>query len=274
MEKSKLSFRFFLPFIGAIPVLILALTEENIIEAAGRNTYVTLLVVFISLAVVLSLFPVFRLFKGLFGGKGYNFFWGRGKLAKQIIATGKSASARLVSIDENSGGGYVTINDQPLLNLTFSVTEGDQPPYEIKFDTIVPRVLLPQLQPGTILPVKVDPYDKNLVVYNEAGASEIQKPTIGGKGWTDEDRRLLEQSGIDAMAMLQSFEDTGKSENFKLIAIIQYEVFIPGKEPYEVRKEIPVPADAVHVMRAAVGKTFKCRVHPADPQKIVVDVSL
>lgn len=273
MKKNKLMLGFFLPFLGAIPLIILSSLEENIVETAGRNTWIVLMVIAVVIVVVLSMFPFIGLFKGIFGGKGYNFFWGSGKLAKQVLANGKSGLAKLIRINENSGGGTVTINDQPLLNISLMVTVGDEPPFEVSLDLIVPRTLIPQMQPGAVLPVKVDPYDKNLVVYDPEGATEAQKPVIGGKNWSEEDRILLEQSGIDAMAMLQSMEDTGRSEDFKLIITISYEVYVPGKEPYEVRKDIPVPADMVQLMRSAVGKTFKCRVHPVDPQKIVVDIT-
>jgi hypothetical protein len=270
MKKKKFALMFILPFIGTVPIIIVSALEEEIVKWGGESLWTTLFVISMILVFALSLFPFVGVFKGLFGGKGYNFFWGSGKLAKQILAGGKPATATLLKIGENSGGGVVTINDQPLLCLTFRVEEGETPPYEVSVDAIVSRTLLPQLQPGVKLPIKVDAYDKNLIVYDESGATS--QPTVGGKNWTDEDRRLLAESGIDAMALLESMEDTGRSENFKLLVAITYEVYITGEEPYKIEKEIPIPPELISGMRSAVGKTFKARVHPNDRQKITVDI--
>lgn len=272
MKKNRFALAFILPFVGAIPVIIVSVLEEQILAWGGEDIFTLFLVISIVIVFALSMFPFIGTLKGMFGGKGYNFFWGSGKIAKQILVSGKSAQATLKAIGENSGGGITTINDQPLLFLTLMVDDGSNPPYEVSFDTIVPRTVMAQLQPGVKLPVKVDLTDKNLVVFDQAGVTAASTPTVGGKNWTDEDRRLLETSGIDAMALLQSMDDTGKSEDFKLIISVTYEVYKPGEEPYIVEKEIPIPSEAVQPMRSAVGKTFKAKVHPYDPQKIVVEI--
>jgi hypothetical protein len=272
MKKNRFALGFIMPFIGAIPIIMLSVFEEQIIAWGGEGTFTTFLVIGIVLVFGLSIFPFIGVFKGMFGGKGYNFFWGSGKIAKQILASGRSAQAKLIRIGENSGGGITTINDQPLLFLTLLIDDGTNPPYEVSFDAIVARTVLPQLQPGVTFPVKVDLTDKNLVVFDQSGVMAGNTPTVGGKNWTDEDRRLLESSGIQAMALLKEVEDTGKSEDFKLIISVCYEVYKPGEEPYTVEKEIPIPAESVQLMRSAVGKTFKAKVHPYDPQKIVVEI--
>jgi hypothetical protein len=272
MKSKKFALAFILPFVGAIPVILVNVFEEQIVDWVGWDAWNVIMIISVILVIVLSLFPFIGIFKGMFGGKGIGFFWGNGKQAAQILANGKSATATLLKIGENSGGGIATINDQPLLCLTLLIEEGSSAPYQVSFDTIVPRTILPQLQPGVKFPVKVDATDKNLVVYNESGAVSAKTPSVGGKNWTEEDRILLEKSGIDAMALLMSMKDTGRSEDFKPIAEITYEVYISGEAPYKIEKEIPIPPEAVQLMRSAVGKTFKARVHPNDRQKISVDI--
>ncbi len=272
MKNKKFAMVFILPFVGAIPVILVNVFEEQIVVWAGRDVWTVFLVISIVLVFGLSMYPFIGVFKGMFGGKGYSFFWGRGKLAAQILAIGKPATATLLKIGENSGGGIATINDQPLLCLTLLIEEGSDPPYQVSFDTIVSRITLPQFQPGVKFQVKVDTNDKNLVVYDESASVSGNIPTVGGKNWTEEDRKLVEKSGIDAMALLAEMKDTGRSENFCIIAAITYEVYIPGEEPYKIEREIPVSIDAVQLMRSAVGKTFKAKVHPNDKQKISVDI--
>jgi hypothetical protein len=272
MKNKKFALGFILPFIGAIPVILLNIFEEEIVQSIGREIWTVFLVIGFILVIALSLYPFIGALKGMFGGKGYSFFWGSGKLATQILAGGKPATATLIKIDENSGGGIATINDQPLLCLTLLIEEGSSQPYQISFDTIVARTTLPQLQPGIKFPVKVDNIDRNLVVFDQAAVNKGNTPTVGGKNWTDEDRILLENSGIEAMALLKDMEDTGKSEDFKLLVNVSYEVYIPGEEPYSIKREIPIPYESVQMMRSAIGKSFKAKVHPYDRQKIVVDI--
>jgi hypothetical protein len=272
MKNKKFALGFILPFIGAIPIIIISIFEEEIIQRWGENTFTVFLVIGIIVVFGLSIYPFIGAFKGMFGGKGYGFFWGNGKMANQILATGKPAFATLLKIDENSGGGIATINDQPLLCLTLLIEEGSSQPYQVSFDTIVGRTTLPQFQPGIKFPVKVDNIDRNLVVFDQEAVNAGKTPTVGGKNWTDEDRLLLEKSGIEAMALLQDMEDTGRSEDFKLVVNVSYEVYIPGEEPYSIKREIPIPYESVQMMRSAIGKSFKAKVHPYDRQKIVVDI--
>jgi hypothetical protein len=63
-----------------------------------------------------------------------------------------------------AGGGVVTVNDQPYLNLVLRVEDGMRAAYETNVDAIIPRTAVPQFQPGAVIPVKVDPQDPKRVV--------------------------------------------------------------------------------------------------------------
>ena len=88
---------------------------------------------------------------------------------RRILATGRPATAIVVSLGENSGGGVVTVNDQPYLNLILEVRDGIRPPYRVSMDLIIPRTAVPQFQPGAVIPVTVDPDDPQGVVINWGG---------------------------------------------------------------------------------------------------------
>ncbi len=283
--KARWWIMFALPFIAAIPVVIWGALETEIKRLIGKQWWEGLMPVFIVLIVICSILPFLGMFKGLFGGKGgFNFFWGSGKKAREILSSGKSATAILVAIGESSQGGTVTINDQPYLNLKLKIDDGYKQPYEVSLDTIVPRYALPQFQPGAAFKVKIDPADPNTVVYDSqatdtfvgSGSSSVQSgstPTVGGKGWTQLDHTLLERDGKDGVAKVLSIEDTGRSEDFNPLVRVSYEVFIPREEPYKVTKDIPMPTQYVQQLRTVVGKSFPCRVHPQDPQKIQVNIT-
>lgn len=274
MKNNKFALSFILPLLGAIPVVLTSIFEQQINAAWGNTVWIVLFVISMIFVFALSILPFVGIFKGMFGGKGYNFFWGTGKLAKQILASGSDATATIVSIGENSGGGTVTINDQPLLNIVLQIDDNYAPTYEVSFDTIVPRSAVPQFQPGASFAVKVDRADKNNVVLNQqlsgALSNSSSMPIFKGKDWTENDHRLLKESGIDALAKLISIEDTGKSEDFNPIIKIGYEVYIPGESSYDLEKEIAMPTDVVLKLKTLIGKSYKAKVHPDDRNKITV----
>jgi hypothetical protein len=80
----------------------------------------------------------------------------------QLRATGMPGRGTVVSLGESSQG-VVTINDQPLLSLTLEVEDGFGSPYVVSFETVVPRYAVPQIQPGEVIPVKIDPNDRQRV---------------------------------------------------------------------------------------------------------------
>jgi len=274
MNKKNFILAFLLPAVGVIPLVILGTMEADIVDSLGYATWNTLMVIGVILVVVLSFLPFIRIFKGIFGGAGsWNYFWGKGKAAKEVLVTGKSATATVISISENSEGGVVTINNQPLLNLKLKISYGYGQPYEVSFNTIIPRTIVHQFQPGVQFQVKVDPMNNQNVVYDPQKTKTMKKPTIGGKNWSDSDNLLLETSGIDGMAKLVSVTETGRMEDFKQVFAIEYEVFTPGKEAYIIKKELPVPFESQSLMKNAVGKSFKAKIHPYDKEKIVVSIT-
>ncbi len=86
-------------------------------------------------------------------------FFGGSLRTRRIRRTGRPATAVVKHIGENSQGGVITVNNQPYLNLVLEVNDGFQAPYEVSLDTVVPRVAVPQLQPGAVITVRVDPAD-------------------------------------------------------------------------------------------------------------------
>lgn len=273
MSKKKFLWSFILPFLGSIPIILISMFEQEIRNKAGNTGWVIFFVIALILVFGLSIIPFIKMFKGIYGVKGYNFFWGRGKLAKQILLTGVDATATIISIGENSEGGTVTINDQPLLNLVLRIDNNYDPSYEVSFDTIVPRSAVPQFQPGSSFAVKVDRADKNNVVIDLQSQQGIgfQKPSYGGKDWTESDRLRMELAGIDGMAKLLNIEETGKSEGYNPVILISYEVSLEGEIPYTFKKEIAMPTDVILKLKSLIGRSYKARVHPEDKTKIVVD---
>jgi len=279
MAKRRMML-FWLPFVAAVPLVLWNVFHLQIMRYIGNTGWTIGLVVLIVAVVACSILPFVGMLGSVFGGGGYNYFWGSGKKAQTALVNGRSAKATIVGIGEHSGGGTLTINNQPVLNLRLQIDDGYKQPYETSFDVLIPRSAVPQFQPSAMFAVKIDPADPQKVVFDKEGMGDIQgasagggKPTVGGKGWTKADRVLLKQDGKDGMAKLLGVEDTGKSEDFNPVVALSYEVFLPGEEPYSFTKEVAMSTEIVKKLRTVVGKTFQARVHPKDKTKISVDIT-
>ena len=278
-KKRKISL-FFLPFVAAIPLVLWGVLQDTITRNIGPTGWSIGMGVLVAVVVAASLLPVGGLLVSVFGGGGYNYFWGSGKKAKEILVNGRSAKAPVVGIGEHSGGGTLTINNQPVLNLTLQIDDDYNQPYQTSFDVLIPRSAVPQFQPGAMFAVRVDLNDPQMVVFDPEGMSRIQgmagagaQPSVGGKTWTEADRVLLKQDGKDGMAKILVVEDTGRSEDFNPVVRLSYEVYLPGEEPYNVTKEVPMPTAYVQQLKNVIGKTFPARVHPKDKTKISVNIT-
>jgi uncharacterized Zn finger protein (UPF0148 family) len=86
-------------------------------------------------------------------------------------ATGKAkAVAKRLKVSGVSGVGQVTVlattgvsvNDQPQLEITFTVTSPGREPFVIKHREVINQIRIPSVQPGCTLPVRFDPNDPTL----------------------------------------------------------------------------------------------------------------
>jgi len=79
------------------------------------------------------------------------------------------------------------VNHQPQLKLRLSVAAPGQEPYEVTVKKVVPMLLLPRLQFGFPLSVRVDQNDRKRVVIDWSDAQEAVGPapfTGPGRTWT------------------------------------------------------------------------------------------
>ena len=78
---------------------------------------------------------------------------------RPVRETGISASALVLEIWDTG----VRLNDNPVVGFRLEVTLEDGTTYEATTKNVVSIVHIPQVQPGAVLPVKVDPNDPSLV---------------------------------------------------------------------------------------------------------------
>lgn len=86
--------------------------------------------------------------------------------AKRIRRIGQSAEALVLSIRDTG----MTVNDNPIVAFRLQVRPPTGDPYEVETRGLVGRLDVPQVQPGAVLPVAIDPKDPSKValrIYKE-----------------------------------------------------------------------------------------------------------
>jgi hypothetical protein len=161
--RSRFGLGMLLVFVAWVPIIIWQSSVEWAPKLLGEArydaimaTYAVQVVAIVSTAgmfltgMYFLLRPVFDIFRGM-------------SARAKLRATGLPGRAKVLSLGGPSGGGTVTINDQPLLSLTLEVEDGFGDPYVVAFETVVPRYAVPRVQPGETVPVKIDPNDRQRV---------------------------------------------------------------------------------------------------------------
>jgi len=75
--------------------------------------------------------------------------------AKRIRRIGQSAEALVLEIRDTG----MTVNDDPVVAFRLQVRPTGGAPYEVETRGRVGRLDVPQVQPGAVLPVSIDPQD-------------------------------------------------------------------------------------------------------------------
>lgn len=79
-----------------------------------------------------------------------------------ILQNGIPAQAKIVNAQQTG----VMVNYQPQIAFTLEVQPPGGEPYQAETKAVIPMVNIPQLQPGTEVPVKIHPTDPTKVVMN------------------------------------------------------------------------------------------------------------
>ena len=85
---------------------------------------------------------------------------------KPVRENGVPASAKVLEVWDTG----VRLNDNPVVGFRLLVTLEDGTSYEAETKNVVSVVHIPQVQPGAVLPVKVNPENRQLValdIYEE-----------------------------------------------------------------------------------------------------------
>ncbi|KAA3647217.1 MAG: hypothetical protein DWQ07_06870 [Chloroflexi bacterium] len=78
-----------------------------------------------------------------------------------LRATGLDGTAEILALQDTG----MLVNNNPRVQLKMMVTPQDGEAYEVDTAMIVSMLQIPQVQPGNVVAVKIDPNDPNKVVF-------------------------------------------------------------------------------------------------------------
>jgi hypothetical protein len=84
----------------------------------------------------------------------------QGQLAQHLAVNGIPGQAVITTIRDTG----TTINDNPLVELGLDVTVEGRRPYAVTQRQVISRLFVANFQPGTTVPVRVDPADPEAVL--------------------------------------------------------------------------------------------------------------
>lgn len=105
----------------------------------------------------------------IFTAVGFFFVRSQGQSDK-ILATGIPGSATIVGLDSTS----MYVNNQPVAKLTLNVQLPGRAPYTVEKREVIPLLALGMIQPGSSIPVAVDPTNPQKVVIDWSGETRTR----------------------------------------------------------------------------------------------------
>jgi hypothetical protein len=152
-----------LVFVAWVPIILWQSSTSWGPKLLGADSYNALMATYaVQVAAIVSTAGMFLTGMYFLLRPVFDVFAGMNARAK-LRATGRPGRAKVVSLGGPSGGGSVTINDQPLLSLTLEVDDGSSSPYMVILETVVPRYALARVQPDETIPIKIDRDDPQRV---------------------------------------------------------------------------------------------------------------
>ncbi len=230
----------------------------------------------------------------------FGFAFGKvfGSQAKQreLQKTGVAAEATITGLVETG----MTINEiYPVVKILLEVRPPGGQPYQAEVRTMVGRLDIPQIQPGTVVKVVYDPaYPSNVALATAdavamAGAAAIAPnapggiaPAAGAGGAQTEQARAMEEFLKKNDEESEKILATGQPAPAVIVQALPLNVFVNGNNPamsfvMEVKPEGQPPFQAqvtgvigeASIPKYQAGKTVYVKYDPADHSRVSLDHS-
>lgn len=203
----------------------------------------------------------------------------RGFANSDVLERGEPASAVITSMSETG----TTVNQHPVVEFELRVTRTGGQPYDATVKQMLPRLLLPRVQPGISVTVKVLPDDparvgvdwESLAGGGGTGATVPEGLLSGTPVGETVDTEAFLRRARSARAEIDQMSEAGMtathprtgvvSEVYAFVVTVQPD----GQAPYEARLLQGVPPDLEG--RVGPGATVPVGINRDDPADVAID---
>ena len=179
---------------------------------------------------------------------------------RRLLEKGEEAEATILKVTDTG----VTVNNiYPVVKVLLEVRPQGRPPYQVETRMVVNRVDIPQVQPGTVVPVKIDPRSKKrvaIVMPGEAAAVAGAVPV---------DAKTAEEMLVRVDAANQALLQTGTPAQARILQAQPLGIEINGPNP-AMRFQLEVyPTDRPAFQAEATGVIAQASIPKYQPDKMV-----
>jgi hypothetical protein len=192
-------------------------------------------------------------------------------VASKLQKTGISATAVILEVSDTG----TTINDNPQVKLKLEVQPAHRAPYQAETKILISRLQTSFFQPGSIIPVKIDPDNPKNIALDTTGANagnltEARKAQLEKMLMeTDKVNRKIAEIGRSSRAIVLKYEELGANVNGNNPAVkLLLEVLPEDRARFKaetlgVVKESSVP-------KFQPGEEIEVKYDPADVSKVTI----
>ena len=126
------------------------LQTSNIPDFGISTTTIIIIAVAVVVLLLITTIPPLLMARRVFGGL---------KQTQTLLATGEPAQAQILQLRDTE----TTLNDNPQIEVLLEVRPLNRPTCQVQTRCYVSRLRIPQVQPGAIVAVRIDPQNPSNV---------------------------------------------------------------------------------------------------------------
>ena len=179
---------------------------------------------------------------------------------RKLLESGEPAEATILKVTDT---GVTMNNIYPVVKVLLEVRPQGRPPYQVETRMILSRVDIPQVQPGTVVPVKIDPRSQKrvaVVMPGEAVASGSAAPV---------DARAAEEMLVRVDAANQALLQTGTPAQAKILQAQALGIDVNGPNPAMKFQLEVYPTDRPAFQAEAIGVIAQASIPKYQSEKMV-----
>jgi hypothetical protein len=179
---------------------------------------------------------------------------------RKLLESGEDAEATILKVTDT---GVTMNNIYPVVKVLLEVHPQGRPPYQVETRMIINRMDIPQVQPGMVVPVKIDPRSQKrvaVVMPGEAAAAAGAVPT---------DARAAEEMLVRVDEANQALLQTGTPAQAKVLQAQSLGIEVNGPNPAMKFQLEVYPTDRPAFQAEAIGVIAQASIPKYQPDQMV-----